>query len=160
VNAIRLARPGDAPALARLVNDAFVVENFFKIGDRTDAGEIVDLMRKGGEFLVLESAGGASIAGCLYLKCEGERAYFGMLAIDPGEQGKGFGSRLIDAAEARARELGCCVMDIHIVNLREELPGYYRRLGYRETGTLPFSDLSRASRPCHFVVMSKALAPR
>ena len=36
---------------------------------------------------------------------------------------------LIDAVEARARELGCRVMDIHIVNLREELPAYYRRLG-------------------------------
>ena len=50
-------------------------------------------------------------------------------------------------------------MDIHIVNLREELPGYYRRLGYTEQGTLPFSQPSRASRPCHFIVMSKDLSP-
>ena len=48
-------------------------------------------------------------------------------------------------------------MDIHIVNLREELPAYYRRLGYVEKGTLPFSDPSRASQPCHFVVMTKTI---
>ena len=85
--------------------------------------------------------------GCVYLKCTGDRGYFGMLSIDPARQRQGLGRRLIDAAEARARERGCRFMDIHIVNLREELPAYYRRLGYVENGTLPFSDPDRASRP-------------
>ena len=39
--------------LARLINDAFIVEAFFKIGDRTSADEIVELMNAGGEFLVV-----------------------------------------------------------------------------------------------------------
>jgi GNAT superfamily N-acetyltransferase len=156
VSEVRLARPAEAPALARLINDAFVVENFFKIGDRTSADEVLELMCEG-EFLVLESVPDRTVAGCLYLKRGGERAYFGMLAIDPARQGRGLGARLIEAAEVRARDMGCRFMDIHIVNLREELPGYYRRLGYVATGTLPFSDPSRASRPCHFIVMSKPL---
>ena len=80
-----------------------------------------------------------------------------MLSIDPVNQRQGLGRRLIDAVEARARERGCRAMDIHIVNLREELPAYYRSLGYAETGTLPFSDPERASRPCFFIVMSKSL---
>jgi ribosomal protein S18 acetylase RimI-like enzyme len=80
-----------------------------------------------------------------------------MLSIDPACQRKGLGRQLIDAAEARARDRGCRVIDIHIVDLREELPPYYRRLGYVETGTLPFSEPERASRPCSFVVMSKRL---
>ena len=80
-----------------------------------------------------------------------------MLSIDPARQRQGLGRRLIDAVEARARERGCRFMDIHIVNLREELPAYYRRFGYVETGTLPFSDPERASRPCFFIVMSKPL---
>ena len=49
-------------------------------------------------------------------------------------------------------------MDIHIVNLREELTPYYRRLGYVESGTLPFSEPERASRPCFFIVMTKPLS--
>lgn len=152
---IRVASVQDAPELARLVNDAFQVEAFFKIGDRTGAGEIVELMGAG-EFLMLEDANG--LAGCVYLKCHEDRAYFGMLSVDGSRQGRGIGRTLIDAVEARARERGCRYMDIHIVNLREELPGFYRRFGYVERGTLPFADTDRASLPCHFIVMTKTLA--
>jgi GNAT superfamily N-acetyltransferase len=159
----RLATLHDAADLARIVNDAFIVEAFFKIGDRTSADEIAALMNAGGEFLVLEGlepgtgTGTGTLSGCVYLKCAGDCAYFGMLSIAPASQRQGLGRRLIDAAEARARERGCRVMEIHIVNLREELPGYYRRLGYLETGVLPFSEPDRASRPCFFIVMSKQL---
>jgi GNAT superfamily N-acetyltransferase len=114
-------------------------------------------MNHGGEFLVADD-GSATIAGCVYLKCEGERAYFGMLSIDPRKQRQGLGRTLINAVEARARERGCLFMDIHIVNLREDLPAYYRRLGYEERGTRPFSAPERASRPCHFIVMTKQLS--
>jgi N-acetylglutamate synthase-like GNAT family acetyltransferase len=154
---IRQATSQEAGVLARLINDAFIVEAFFKIGDRTSADEISDLMRDGGEFLVIEDAEPSTLAGCVYLTHTGDRAYFGMLSIDPPRQHQGLGLRLIDAAEARARELGCRFMDIHIVNLREELPAYYRRFGYVESGTLPFSDPDRSTRPCYFVVMSKPL---
>ena len=149
---MRTAAAAEAADLARLINDAFIVEAFFKIGDRTSAEEVVRLMNDGGEFLVTDD-----FSGCVYLKCGAERAYFGMLSIEPPKQGQGLGTQLIAAAEDRARERGCRVMDIHIVNLREELPTYYRRFGYRESGTLPFSSPERASRPCHFIVMSKPL---
>lgn len=153
----RLATPDEAPALARLINDAFVVEAFFKIGDRTSAEEIRELMQSGGEFLVLERGLPTALVACVYLKVAGDRAYFGMLSIDPGSQRQGLGLRIIKAVEARALEHGCRFMDIHIVNLREELLPYYRRLGYEESGTLPFSEPQRASRPCSFVILSKAL---
>jgi GNAT superfamily N-acetyltransferase len=163
----RLATPDEAPALARLINDAFIVEAFFKIGDRTNAEEIRELMQAGGEFLVLEglptrsgeavTKGTGTFAACAYLKVAGERAYFGMLSIAPSRQRQGLGRQMIRAVEARARERGCRIMDIHIVNLREELPPYYLALGYVESGRLPFSEPDRASRPCSFIVMSKAL---
>ena len=153
---IRPMVPEEARAVAGLINEAFIVEAFFKIGDRTSADEIIQMMR-GGEFLVLEEPRGA-IAGCVYLTFQRDRAYFGMLSIAPSRQGRGLGRRLIDAVEARARGRGCLAVDIHIVNLREELPDFYRRLGYVESGVLPFSDADRASRPCHFIVMTKTLA--
>jgi GNAT superfamily N-acetyltransferase len=157
-DAPRLARPDEAAALAVLINVAFVVEAFFKIGDRTSADEIAALMQAGGEFLVLDRATGAGMpVGCVYVEVTGNRAYLGMLSIDPSQQRHGLGRQLIEAAEARARARGCRVMDIHIVNLRKELPPYYRRLGYVETGTLPFSEPKKASRPCSFIVMSKDL---
>lgn len=152
---VRIATVEESDALARLINAAFIVEACFKIGDRTSAAEIAALMRAGGEFLVVDGAG--TLSGCVYLKCTGDRAYFGMLSIDPPLQRKGLGRTLIDAVETRARRRGCRFMDIHIVDLREELPPYYRSLGYVENGTLPFSEPERASRPCSFVVMSKPL---
>ena len=161
---IRTATREEAGALARLINDAFVVEAFFKVGDRTTPEEIRELMQSG-EFLVLEDSesetgegtGTPSFAGCVYLTHAAGRGYFGMLSIDPPRQRRGLGPRLVSGVEARARELGCRVMDIHIVNLREELPPYYRRFGYEETGTLPFSEPERSTRPCSFVVMTKPL---
>jgi GNAT superfamily N-acetyltransferase len=151
---VRTATVEESEVLAKLINEAFIVEAFFKIGDRTSAEEVAALMRDGGEFLVID---GLPLSGCVYLKCTGDRAYFGMLSIDPARQRQGLGRQLIDAVEARARERGCRAMDIHIVDLREELPPYYRRLGYVENGTLPFSEPERASRGCSFIVMSKAL---
>ena len=154
---VRTAEPHEASALASLINAAFVVEAFFKVGNRTSAEEVAALMADGGEFLVLERTGTGTLEGCVYLKHSGDRCYLGMLSIDPPRQRQGLGLRLVDAAEARARGLGCRFMDMHIVNLREELPPYYRRLGYAEAGTLPFSDPKEATRPCFFVVMSKRL---
>jgi ribosomal protein S18 acetylase RimI-like enzyme len=155
-NNIRTATKSDASDLARIINEAFIVEAFFKIGDRTSESELVELMEHGGEFLAIGDEAG-TIAGCVYLKCDGDRAYFGMLSIDPQKQGRGLGRTLVAAVEARARERGCRFMDIHIVNLRQELPAYYRRLGYEERGTLPFSAPERASQACHFIVMTKPL---
>lgn len=152
---IRVASAEDAPGLARLINAAFSVEAFFKIGDRTSTEEVLDMMGRG-EFLVLEDPPGA-MAGCVYLRVTSDRAYFGMLSVEPSRQGQGLGRRLVDEVESRGRERGCRHMDLRIVNLREELPGFYRRLGYVENGTMPFSKPERSTRPCHFIVMTKAL---
>ncbi len=153
----RLATLEDAADLAAVINAAFIVEAFFKIGNRTSSTEIASLMASGGEFLVLDEGDARTPAGCVYLECRGARGYLGMLSIDPARQRKGFGRQLVGAAESRARVRGCRHMDIHIVNLRQDLPDYYRKLGYMETGTLPFSDPGRATRPCFFIVMSKLL---
>ena len=166
---IRTADPHESHALASLINAAFVVEAFFKVGDRTSPEEVASLMRAGGEFLVLEGlprrsgeaakagTGTGTLQGCVYLKRAGDRCYLGMLSIEPSKQRQGLGLRLVAAAEAHARDHGCRFMDMHIVNLREELFPYYRRLGYAETGTLPFSDPKEATRPCFFIAMSKGL---
>jgi hypothetical protein len=64
---------------------------------------------------------------------------------------------LVAAGEERCRELGCRMMDLLIVNVREELPAFYRRLGYDETGTEPFPADVPTRLPCHFIKMSKPL---
>jgi GNAT superfamily N-acetyltransferase len=78
-----------------------------------------------------------------------------MLSIDPSRQKQGLGARLMAAAEARCQEAGCHEMELEVVNLRTELPPFYRRFGYAEMGTRPFTDPSKI--PCHFIVMTKPL---
>ena len=151
---MRFAANDDAEATAALVNAAFKVERFFIDGDRINPGRVRDMLRTG-KFLLAEE-GGALIA-CVYVEIRGERGYFGLLAVDPARQGKGLGQKMVEEAEDYARAAGCAFMDLLIVNLRPELPPFYRRLGYVETGTEPFPADAKPRQPCHFVVMSKAL---
>jgi GNAT superfamily N-acetyltransferase len=151
---IRTAVPADAEALAALISLAYRVEDFFKIGDRTDPDDVRRRMGDG-SFLLLEDA--EQLAGAVYVQVHGDTGYFGMLSIEPARQGQGLGSRLIAAAEDHCRNAGCRTMELEVVNLRTELPPFYRRFGYAEAGTRPFSDHEQAKLPCHFIVMSKPL---
>jgi ribosomal protein S18 acetylase RimI-like enzyme len=150
----RTAQLKDSENIARLVNAAFRPERFFIDADRTNPEKVRALLQKG-EFLLAEEKD--ALAGCIYVELRGERGYFGLLAVDPARQRSGLGSRLVAAAEEYCRAAGCQFMDLTIVNLRTELPGFYHRLGYVESGTLPFPSDQQANQPCHLVRMSKPL---
>ena len=151
---VRDATASDAEAIASLVNRAFLVERFFVDGDRTSLAEISRLLETG-TLLLAETDG--RLVDCVYVELRGDRGYFGMLSVDPSRQGEGLGRRLVDAAEDRCRSRGCRLMEIHVVDVREELPPFYRRLGYVEVGEEPFPDTERAKIPARFVVMTKPL---
>jgi GNAT superfamily N-acetyltransferase len=152
----RIASPSDVPTLERLINAAYVVELFFKVGDRINAEGIRALQGKG-TFLLLETDGHP--IGSVYVELRGARGYIGLLAVDPARQGGGIGRALMNAAEAYCRSHDARHADLSVVNLREELPPFYRHLGYSECGTEPFPDLEQATRPCHFILMTKPLFP-
>jgi GNAT superfamily N-acetyltransferase len=150
---VRLASGADIGTLVSLINRAYEIEKFFVEGDRISPAQVAEHLSRG-VFLIAEDAGGP--AACVYVEINGARGYFGLLSVDPGRQKRGWGRVMVDAAEQHARAAGCTVMDLSVVNLRTELPPFYHRLGYAETGTAPFTD-QRATRPCHFVLMSKNL---
>jgi GNAT superfamily N-acetyltransferase len=151
---LRPATAAEAPRIAALVNAAFQVERFFVEGDRISADEVASMMARG-SFLLAEDEG--ALVGCVYAEPRGESGYLGLLSVDPARQAKGVGRFLVAAAEEHCRRAGCLRMDMLIVNLRTELPPFYRRLGYAESGTAPFPDNGRATQPCHFIRMSKSL---
>jgi|SRR5579859_1343937 len=151
---LREAAVPESAAIAQLINRAFLVERFFLDGDRTSPEEVQRLFAKG-HFLVADGSSG--LAGCAYVEKRGARAYLRLLSIEPSLQRSGLGLRLTAAAEDFARSMGCQAMDLRIVNVREELPAFYRRAGYIETGTEPFPPEANPRLPCHFIVMSKTL---
>ncbi len=151
---LRKAEAGDAVPLARLINQAFRSERFFSDEDRTNPTGVRDYLRKG-TFILTEEAG--HLLGCVYLEPRGERFYLGLLSVEPSRQRAGLGSFLMGVAEQDCRAAAARGIDLRIVNVRTELPAYYHRFGYAESGTAPFPPGVKTKIPCHFVIMSKEL---
>lgn len=163
---VRLAKPDDAERIMSVINSAFRrAEEFFVDGDRIDVRSVLNFLNSG-TFLLAESEG--ALLGCVYVEpcpVDGDRssaspqdrAYLGLLAVDPAHQQSGLGSALMDAAEDYGRGLGVGFMDIKVVNLREKLFGFYSRRGYIVTGTSPFPADVETKVSCHFIDMSKRL---
>ena len=150
----REARTSDAEAVARLVNTAFLVEQFFIERDRTNPATVRGLMEKG-KFLLAEDGG--NLVGCIYLELQGARGYFGMLSIEPSQQGKGVGHQLVNAVEKYFRDAGCNFSDLKIVDVRTDLHTLYHRWGYTDSGTALYDDPTPTKIPVHFILMSKPL---
>ncbi|HYV00156.1 MAG TPA: GNAT family N-acetyltransferase [Pyrinomonadaceae bacterium] len=167
---VRVAQREDAEKITIVINSAFRgAEQFFVEGDRVDVGEVLNLLSSG-KFLLVENE--HALLGCVYVEprhldstCSSARspaesharAYLGLLAVSPRHQQSGLGSMLMDAGEDYCRALGLRFMDIKVVNLREELAGFYRKRGYVETGTSAFPAEVETKLPCHFIDMSKPL---
>jgi N-acetylglutamate synthase-like GNAT family acetyltransferase len=156
---IRVATEADFDTVMRLINTAFAIELSFKVRDRVNRPELEEYFRKG-NFLLSEENGRAT--GCVFVERTGERAYMGLLSVDPSLQKQGLGRRLVAAAEEFARELGAHHMDLTVVNIRTELLDIYGKLGYRDTGiTEPFPPTQLpTTQPCHLIRMSKELGHR
>ena len=157
---IRGARAADVDAVTKLINTAFEVERFFKHGDRTTPDHVRRLLEAGTILLAetgLPAEAGVALAGSVYVEIRGDRAYIGMVSVEPSLQRGGIGLALMSAAEDYGRRRDCSAADVTVVNLRTELPPFYRKLGYVEAGTAPFEDLARAKQECHFIRMSKRL---
>lgn len=152
--AVRTAIPSDISQIVNLINRAFAVERFFKSGDRTDSEQIQHMMEQG-KFLLLENDGDP--VACVFVKVTGDRGYIGTLSVDPTHQRSGLGRRMMREAEEYCRAAGCKAVDIRIVNLRKELPAIYHKFGFVETGTQSAEVIKNATRPIHFLTMSKFL---
>jgi predicted N-acetyltransferase YhbS len=153
---LRIATAGDVEAITSVVNAAFrKAESFLIDRDRVDCDVVREFMQKG-KFLVADEGG--EMAGCVYVELHDDRAYLGLLSVDPERQNAGLGSMLMSEAERFCGDAGCKFMDLKIVSVRKELPSFYQHRGYVETGTAPFTAGLTPKEPCHFVKMSKPLA--
>jgi ribosomal protein S18 acetylase RimI-like enzyme len=153
---LRMAKAADRPRLIPLINAAFAVETFID-GPRTDAKRLAAAMKKG-SILIAEDRR-ARLVASVYVEVRGRRGYLGMLAVDPRLQGKGLGRRMTLEAEQWFRRHGCKAAELTVVDLRTELPPFYRKLGYMETGNRDFHPDQRL-RPgvkCRLIVMGKRL---
>ncbi|MDX6497649.1 MAG: hypothetical protein QOG23_909 [Blastocatellia bacterium] len=157
-SSVRKASLKDAEQIAGVINRAFrLAEGFFIETDRINLESVQELFQTGQIFLA-ESEG--IVAACVYIEPRGERAYLGLLSVDPTCQQSGLGSLIMNAAEEHCRGLACRFMDIQVVNLRGDLFGFYHKRGYVETGIHPFPPDIETKLPVHFIEMTKRLIAR
>ena len=137
----------DAETIAQLVNSSYRGESS-RIGWTTEA-DILDGLRttttEVGKIIKSESA--FILIGVLKdevvatICCEFQKlrlkntVHFGMIAVKPRSQNKGYGKKLIHAAEATClREWRVAGFHMAVISIRHELIGFYERLDYIRTG--------------------------
>ena len=144
----RLAAIDDVPALVRVINRAYVVEAHLFHGDRTDEAEVRErLERPNACFLVIDAPDGGPAPARWPERCSwrfaASAATSACCPSIPDWQGRGLARQLISAAEAHATAARCDVMDIDVVDLRTELPGFYTMFGYVPAGSTPYASETR-----------------
>jgi len=152
---LRVAETKDVEGITSVINSAFrLAEALLMDSDRIDVESVRSLLEKGKSLVV---SNGSALVGCVYVELRGKRAYLGLLSVDPKHQKGGLGSMLMNAAEVYCANAGCQFVELQMINVRHELPGFYHRRGYVETGTAPLTPGLTPKLPCHFVKMSKSL---
>jgi len=168
---VTIAQPSDAPAITALLNSAYRGESS-RQGWTTEAGLIAGETRTTPEqvaalisreqdsvFLLLKETD--QLLGCVNLQVHGHRVYFGMFSVQPGEQGRGLGKKLLRAAEEYARQKGCKAIYMSVITRRTELINWYIRHGYQDTGERkPFQEDGISGKhllPLEFMTLEKAI---
>ena len=80
------------------------------------------------------------LGGSVYVEDRGDHGYIGLLSVDPGLQRSGLGRTLMTAAERSLADAGRLRVELLVVNLRLELPAWYRQAGLPRGGDAAVSD--------------------
>ena len=137
----------DAEAIAQLVNSSYrgetsrggwTTEADILDGLRTTTTEVGKIIKSENAFILIGVLKDEVVAT---ICCENQKlglkdtVHFGMIAVKPKLQNKGFGKALIQAAEATCvREWQVAGFHMAVISIRHELIEFYERLGYKRTG--------------------------
>ncbi len=170
--ALRPATAADVPALAALINRAYrgessrqgwTTEADLLDGPRIDEPALHELLGAPGSGFVLAVGAGGELLGCVFVQPQTSRLYLGTLAVAPGHQAHGIGRQLLEAAGARARQLGCSHLKMTVLTGRPDLLAWYERRGYALTGAVePYPAtvrFGRPRRPLALLVLEKPVPP-
>jgi GNAT superfamily N-acetyltransferase len=156
--------------IAALVNRAYeVAEDGLWHGGvaRTTLTETSDAITAG-EVVVARDRG--RLVGSIRTRqLDSETGWFGVLAVDQADGGRGIGGKLVAYAESRASSAGAGAMQLELlVPLQshahtDRLAAWYGRLGYHETERRDLADVEPTAVPflaipCEVAVMTKRLA--
>lgn len=93
-----------------------------------------------GEFLIGEYEGQIVAMGALR-HTSSTRAEIKRMRVHPDYQGRGFGQRLLNELEARARTLGYTTLHLDTSTMQIVAQKLYEKNGFREVGRKPIQDI-------------------
>lgn len=129
------AGPDDVEDLARLLNAAFAD------GLTSDHDTLLEQTGKG-TFLCLRDDD--ELIGCVFVRAEDGWAALDSLSVAPGKRALGFGSLLLERAEAWTRRQKLKGVRLHVLSPRAELISWYERRGYtRGQAAVPAVELEK-----------------
>ncbi|HEX7970315.1 MAG TPA: GNAT family N-acetyltransferase [Stellaceae bacterium] len=127
---IRPAVEGDAPAIARIVHDAFA--GFIPLIGRAPRPMFDDYnasVAQGDVWVLTEDD---AIAGAVVLEFGDDHLLAPTIAIAPSRQSKGHGRRLVDFIEAEARRRGYSETRLRLHASMSRSIAFYKAQGYAE----------------------------
>jgi N-acetylglutamate synthase-like GNAT family acetyltransferase len=130
---VRIARGDDARGIATLLG---------QLGYDSTTEEVAYRLRmwdsdQTGHVFVAERAG--RVLGVVamhvvpYLERTGSWCRIVTLVVDESERRAGIGRRLLEAAEVRARRMGCVAVEVTTARGRDEAFAFYRESGFADT---------------------------
>lgn len=137
----------DAQEIAALINSAYrgessragwTTEADLLEGLRTTTPEIANIIKREDAFIligVLNNQIVATVCCELQIIAGKSTAHFGMIAVKPTLQSRGYGTEIIQAAEAMTlRQWRVAGFHMAVISIRNELVAFYERLGFLRTG--------------------------
>jgi ribosomal protein S18 acetylase RimI-like enzyme len=127
---IRAAADADVPAIARVVHDSFA--GFIPLIGRAPWPMFQDYIARVAQGTAWVLTEDGSIVGVAVLQFNDDHLFIETLAVAPARQGKGYGRRLLDFAEAEARRRGYAETRLHMHLTMTRSIALYRKQGYAE----------------------------
>ena len=137
----------DAEKISKLVNSAYrgeasrkgwTTEADLLDGLRTTTQDVAKIIKRDDAFVLIGVLKDEIVAcmACEWQALAGKNAaHFGMIAVKPSLQNKGYGKLLLQAAEAMTlREWRVVGFYLTVISIRQELIEFYERLGFKKTG--------------------------
>jgi ribosomal-protein-alanine N-acetyltransferase len=129
---LRLARRGDAPAMATMSRDLIDAG----LGWRYSPTRIAALSRDP-ETVALVACDGDALHGFAIMQFGDERAHLTLLCVRPSRQRLGLGRQLVEWLTASARVAGIASIHLELRADNATARAFYRALGFAETIVVP-----------------------
>ncbi len=144
---IRWRHQGDDKGIVKLVRTQLVpLSPWQHPRDRRLHYDITRRLRRGAT-LVAALSGRSAPFGFVHMEFRGTTLFIDLLAVDPSEQNKHWGTELMNRAELYGRKKGCTMSHLFVDEGNTRALHFYHRLGYYTLQTFQTFKVIELAKP-------------